>query len=199
MIKYYTKLCVNSRQTPLTISHEEVNSYNFEHEAFLECLKEPEEIRLFFDIDKLADEEDYEQFLEWLTKVSEVFGPYSIGGYSNDRIFAVKYGFKFIDGDTHFLSAHIVFYDTKIKAEDLMTIMVHRYRSFVNHEVHEEVDHQIYKLRTRQLMRHVLSRKYYGPGDNANRDNAGYILNDLKPEHQIITPDGQERLIPKDE
>ena len=52
MIKYYTKLCVNSRQTPLTISNDEVNS----------------------------EEQDYEQFLEWLAKVSEVFGSYSIGG-----------------------------------------------------------------------------------------------------------------------
>ena len=157
MIKYYTKLCVNSRQTPLTISHEEVNSYDFEHEAFLECLKNPEEVRLYFDIDKLADEEDYEQFLEWLTKVSEVFGPYSIGGYSNVQAFADKHGLKFIEGDAHFLSAHIVFYDTKINSKELITIMKHRYSSFVNHKVNLYVDPSVYKLKNRQLMRHVLS------------------------------------------
>ena len=46
----------NSNKTPLTISHEEVNDYDFEHEAFLECLKNPEEVRLYFDIDEMAQE-----------------------------------------------------------------------------------------------------------------------------------------------
>ena len=56
MIKYFKQISVNSKQTPLTISHEEVNSYDFEHEAFLECLKNPEEVRLYFDIDMMAEE-----------------------------------------------------------------------------------------------------------------------------------------------
>ena len=110
----------------------------------------------------MEEAEEYEEFREWLKNVSEVFGPYSICGYSGDQEFAAQYGFRSIKDDDHFLSAHIVFYDTKIKAEDLMTIMKHRYRSFVNHEVHDKVDHQVYKLRTRPLMRHVLSRKYWG-------------------------------------
>ena len=57
----------------------------------------------------------------------------------------------------------------------------------------------VYKLSSRQLFRHVLSGKFYKPGDKNNRDNAGYIINDLKPETQIVTPDGHERLITKDE
>ena len=60
MIKYFKQISVNSNQTPLTISHEEVNDYDFENQPFFECLKNPEEIRLYFEIDKLADEEDYE-------------------------------------------------------------------------------------------------------------------------------------------
>ena len=110
---------------------------------------------------------------------------------------ADEYGFKFIDGDTHFLSAHIVFYDTKIKADELMTIMKHRYSSFVNHAVNPYVDPSVYTLSKRQLMRHVLLVKYWGPGakyKDQNRDNAGDILNDLRPEHQIITPDGHDSL-----
>ena len=109
-------------------------------------------------------------------KVSEVFGPYSIGGYSNDQSFTDKYGFKFIDGDTHFLSAHIVFYDTMIRPEELMTIMKNRYKSFVNHAVNHFIDPSIYKLKTRQLMRHMPSRKYWGfdaKHKDQNRDNAG--------------------------
>ena len=80
MIKYFKQICVTSNQTPMTISHEEVNDYNFEHEAFLECLKNLEEARLYFDVNEITEEEDYEQFFEWLEKVSEVFGPYGIGG-----------------------------------------------------------------------------------------------------------------------
>ena len=87
MIPYYKQIAVSSNRLPLYISHEEVNAYDFEEEAFIEVLKKPEEIRLYFDIDEtIKNEEDYKQFLEWLTKVSEVFGPYSIGEYSNDGI-----------------------------------------------------------------------------------------------------------------
>ena len=75
--------------------------------------------------------------------------------------------------------------------------MEHKYKTFINHEVNEFVDHNVYKLNTRQQFRNVLSVKYYGPDEKyktRNRDNAGYILNDLKPETQIVTPDGYERL-----
>ena len=72
MIKYYKQICVSSNKTPKTISHEKVNDYDFESEAFLECLKKPDEVRLYFDIDELNNEEDYEQFVAWLNKV---FGP----------------------------------------------------------------------------------------------------------------------------
>ena len=165
MIKFFKQIWVSSNRTPDTISHEEVNDYDFENEAFLEVLKKPDEVRLYFDVDELNDEEDYQQPLAWLSKVSEVFGPYSIGGYSNDRDFADKFGFRFIDGEQHYLSAHIVFYETKIKADELITITEHKYKSFVNHEVNEFVDHNVYKLSSRQLFRHVLSGKFYKPGD----------------------------------
>ena len=88
MIKFFKQICVLSNRTPDTISHEEVNDYDFENEAFLEVLKKPDEVRLYFDVDELNDEEDYQQLLAWLNNVSEVFGPYSIGGYSNDHEFA---------------------------------------------------------------------------------------------------------------
>ena len=122
-----------------------------------------------------------------------MFGPYSIGGYSNDQSFANKHGFRFIEGDVLFLSAHIVFSYAMINADELMTIMKYKYKSYVNHEVNQFVDHNVYKLKSRQLFRHVLSTKCYGPDAKNkafNRDNAGYILNDPKPQHQIITPDG---------
>ena len=96
----------------------------------------------------MAEEGHYEQFIEWLRHVSEVFGPYSIGGYSNDESFADKHGFRFIKDDEHFLSAHIVFYDDKIKADDLITIMAHKYKSFVNHEVNQFDDPNVYMLST---------------------------------------------------
>ena len=63
MIKFFNRIHVTSNQVPKTISHEEVNDYDFENEAFLECLKQPEEVRLYFDVDEMAEEEDYKQFL----------------------------------------------------------------------------------------------------------------------------------------
>ena len=137
MIKFFKQICVASNRTPETISHEEVNNYDFEDEAFLEVLKKPDEVRLYFDVNELNDEEDYKQLLAWLNKVSEVFGPYSIGGYSNDRDFADKFGFRFIEGEQHYLRAYIVFYGIKIKADELITIMEHKYKTFINHEVNE--------------------------------------------------------------
>ena len=53
MIKYYTKICVTSNQIPLTISHEEVNNYDFKNQPFLECLKKPDDVRLYFDVDQM--------------------------------------------------------------------------------------------------------------------------------------------------
>ena len=101
MIKFFKQICVSSNRTPEAISHEEVNDYDFENEAFLEVFKKPDEVRLCFDVDDLNDKEDYQQLLAWLNKVSEVFGPYIIGGYSNDRDFADNYGFRFIEGEQH--------------------------------------------------------------------------------------------------
>ena len=80
--------------------------------------------------------------------------------------------------------------------------MKHKYKSVVNHIVNPYVDHSVYKLKSRQLFRHLLSTKYYGPDDKdktLNRDNADYILEELKPEHRIITPDGHEKLITQNE
>ena len=63
MIKFFKQICVASNKTPQTISHEEVNDYDFENEAFLEVLKKPDEVRLYFDVDELNDEEGYQQLL----------------------------------------------------------------------------------------------------------------------------------------
>ena len=78
MIKFYNQIRVTFNQNPKTISYEEVNDYDFKNEAFLEYLKNPDEVRLYFDVDEMDEEEDYEQFMEWLAKVSEVFRPYSL-------------------------------------------------------------------------------------------------------------------------
>ena len=71
MIKFFKQICVASNRTPEAISHQEVNDYNFENEAFLEVLKKPDEVRLYFDVDELNDEEGYKQLLAWLSKISD--------------------------------------------------------------------------------------------------------------------------------
>ena len=60
MIKFFKQICVSSKRTPDTISHEDANDYDFENEPFIGCLKNPDEVRLYFDVDELNDEEDYE-------------------------------------------------------------------------------------------------------------------------------------------
>ena len=45
MIKFFKQICAASNRTPDTISHEDVNDYDFKNEAFLEVLKKPDEVR----------------------------------------------------------------------------------------------------------------------------------------------------------
>ena len=59
MINYFKQINVTSNQIPKTISHEEVNDYDFKNESFLECLKNPDEVRLYFDIDEMDEEKHY--------------------------------------------------------------------------------------------------------------------------------------------
>ena len=195
-IQYFLQIKENSRKTPLEISHQEIDEYDFQDQAFNEVLKDRKNIRLYFDVDEIQDESQYKELTDWFESLTDVFGPYSIGGYTNDQDFADAHGFRFIEGDSHFLSAHIIYYTTMLSTEDLLEITAKRFKDYV---VSEYVDPNVYKLASRQVFRHVLSTKYYGPDDPKNKDNAGYILDDLAPSTQVITPEGNEKLITREE
>ena len=72
---------------------------------------------------------------------------------------------------------HVVFYETGIKASELMAIMNYESKSgFTTIGVHPRWDEVVYKLSSRQLFRHVLSSKNYSPYNKQNKMNHGYII-----------------------
>ena len=177
-----------------------VDSFNFAaaniaRKSFVEFLIEPKYVHLYFDIDDITNVEDYEEFKQWLDSLVPIFGNYSIGGYSSNEEFAEQYGFRYYDETDKILSAHIVFYTTRIKAVELSDLMIY------NH-VHKFCDRNVYKLRSRQAWRHVLSNKVcYDKNlkETIRKQNHGKILNNLKPSTQLITPRGDERIVTKEE
>ena len=111
----------------LWATHDKVDNLNFDAmvekgKSFVEFLIKPEYVHLYLDIDDAKTLEDYLRFKAWLIPVSEVFGKYSIGGYTNSEEFA-KEGFRLWKESEKVLSLHVVFYETCISSNDLMEIM----------------------------------------------------------------------------
>ena len=84
-----------------------------------------------------------------------------------------RIGFRRYDEGEHWLSMHVVFYETRISTLDLQTIMKHtEKKGFHTIGVHELCDPSVYRLvskvktqTTRQLFRHVLADKIYKRND----------------------------------
>lgn len=200
------------------ITHESLKFYNFER-GFMEFIcGHLENIRLYFDFDKIKDEAEYLDVLKWLDTLKPVFGPYSLGGYTDDQHMATMYHYRLYPEGKHFLSIHVVFYTTAINVKELMRIMRHNIKvGFTNYDIHPAADPHVYKLLTRQCFRHVLSDKIYtkrkkmnkGPIEESdwfstghsteNVANHGNMIGDQLPELQIITPKTTDRVIPKSE
>ena len=171
-----------------------MDSYDFGHKGFNEFLIGERLVHLYFDFDTIKLCEEYMSVCEWLAKVSEVFGECSMGGYCDNDEMAAE-GFRKYEAGAHWLSMHVVFYETCISTSDLVKIMNHKSgKGFTTKGVHPLCDPNVYKLATkrtgeksRQVMRHVLSDKIFVVGDEKqNKLNHGYILGDLKPSTQII-------------
>lgn len=198
------------------ITHDGLKFYNFER-GFMEFIVgHLDNIRLYFDFDKIKDEEEYLGVLKWLDTLKPVFGPYSLGGYTDNQIMADRYGYRLYPEGKHFLSMHTVFYTTAISVKDLMRIMRHNVKvGFTNYDIHPAADPHVYKLNTRQCFRHVLSDKIYtkrkrmtdhpieesdwfSTGHSTeNVPNHGNVIGGMLPETQIITPMTTDRVIPK--
>lgn len=199
------------------MKHEDLKLYNFDR-GFMEFVMDSvDNVRLYFDFDNVANEDEYLSVIRWLDSLVPVFGPYSLGGYCRDESFATKYGYKQYPESKHFVSAHVIFYTTKINVDEIMKIMRHNVKvGFTSYDIHPACDPHVYKLKTRQCFRHVMSDKIYqkykkckNVGEDSdwfstqhsteNVINHGNILNGLGPETVVITPDGSERLVPKEE
>ena len=199
-------------------THESLRYYNFER-GFLEfIIGNLENIRLYFDFDKIKSEDEYLDVIKWLETLKPVFGPYSLGGYTDNQHFADLYHYRYFPEGKHYLSMHVVFYTTMINVKELMRIMRHNVKAgFTNYDIHPAADPHVYKLMTRQCFRHVLSDKIYSKRQRKsdkpieesdwfstghsteNVANHGYMIGDQLPELQIITPKTTDRLVPESE
>ena len=204
-IKYGLSFNKPNNWAPLEISFSDVDSYDFS-KNFNEYLISEEFVHLYFDFDTIKSMDEFEDVCEWLAGLSEVFGQFSMGGYcDNDEM--AEMGFRKYEAGGHWLSMHVVFYETCIASDDLVQIMKHtEKKGFSTDGVHKLCDPNVYKLvsrkagqTSRQIMRHVLSDKIYKPNDVKNRANHGFILDGLKPSTQIIQVRGSERVITEKE
>ena len=190
---------------PKEIKFDDVDDYDFS-KGFTEFLISEEYVHLYFDFDSIKSEDEFLNVFDWLEKLKDVFGPFSYGGYcDNDEMEAM--GFRRFDEGGHYLSMHVVFYETCISTVDLQKIMKHtEKKGYSTKGVHELCDPNVYKLvskkegqTTRQLFRHVLSDKIYKVGDEKNKLNHGFICEDMKPSTQIVQVRGNEKVIKADE
>ncbi len=200
-------VCFNrpNNYRPKEIKFDDVDSYDFS-KGFTEFLISEEYVHLYFDFDSIRSEDEFLDVYEWLEKLKEVFGPFSYGGYcNNDEMEAM--GFRRYDEGGHYLSMHVVFYETCISTNDLQKIMKHtEKKGYSTKGVHSLCDPNVYKLVSkkegqtiRQLFRHVMSDKIYKIGDEKNKLNHGFICEDLKPSTQIVQVRGNEKVIKEGE
>ena len=204
-IKY--DVCFNRPNNfiPHEISFSEVDSYDFT-KGFTEFLISEQYVHLYFDFDSIKTEDEFLDVYNWLESLSKVFGAFSYGGYCDNKEMEA-YGFRKFEEGGHFLSMHVVFYETCIKTTELQAIMKHtEKKGFSTKGVHKLCDPNVYKLvskkqgqKTRQLFRHVMSDKIYKVGDEKNKLNHGLICENLKPSTQIVQIRGNEKVIGKKE
>ena len=110
---------------PFEVSWKAINDHDFAHIPFFEALISPTFVLLYFDFDEIATDEELYDVLEWLDNVAKVFGKHNYGGYSNDESIAKEIGFRYIANDKHYVSMHVIYYETRISASDLQMIMSH--------------------------------------------------------------------------
>jgi hypothetical protein len=85
-IVFYTDFCVIKRDAKAkSMSHEDVNLYNFENSALYEVIRDQRYVRPFFDFDTVDSRPKIEKLLDVLDKLAEKWGPYASLGYTNNK------------------------------------------------------------------------------------------------------------------
>ena len=185
------------------IGWDKIDNYEFRN-GFIEILDNPEYVHLYFDYDSIKTIDEFNDVSEWLVTLKPTFGDFTAGGYTNNKDVAETTGLKYIEGEKHFISMHVVFCQTRIASKELIAIMKHAKNGkngkngFIAEGVHPLCDPNVYKLETTQKFRHVLSDKLYSPGNPKNEFKAGTIRNDGKPWMQIVQTRGNEPIITKE-
>ena len=128
------------------------------HEGFVEIISGQDRVHLYFDFDDISTEQ-FDKVVEVIdNKLVDVFGLYSIAGYSNDEKVAKRYDLKFIPEAKKRLSVHIVFYEKCVAASELEFIMKSKLAS--KFWGFDGIDGSVYTLSTSHTFRHMLSPKY---------------------------------------
>ena len=124
MIKYNTFIACYKDDELKRISFSDVDDYDF-NQGFIEFLISEDYVHLYFDFDSISNEVEFEEVLTWLSELSETFGKFTIGGYTDNETMSNSYGFRLYPRGNHFLSMHVVFPETRISTTDLSLIMKH--------------------------------------------------------------------------
>ena len=194
-IKYYTRLAVTLAEKPLTITFDNLDKLSPEdfQKGFNESILNEDYVHLYFDFDQIKSTDELDSVFEWLADLTDVFGEYTYGGYTDNKEVAYGYGFRLFPEGNHFVSMHVIFYQTRISTDDLMTIVEKDIKK--NHPL---VDPAVYKPKSsRQLFRHVLSNKIFRKHDKdgQNKLNYGYLCDNAKPSQHTIQTKGINELI----
>ena len=187
----------SKKKIPLELEYDVIDKWFWNKIPFNEVLGFDIFYHLYFDFDSISSVEEFDDVKKWLDSLTDIFGPYSIGGYTKSQELEVKTGLKRIEDADHFCSIHVIFYTTKIKGTEIQEIM--KYKSGFEYNVHRLCDPNVYKLGTRQIFRHALSNKIYGPGDERNKMIAGCLMDKKTPSQHIVQIRGFEKEIPREE
>ena len=180
------------------IGWDEIDNYKFSN-GFIEVITKPEYVHLYFDFDSIKTADEWLDVMDWLIALAPTFGKPSVGGYTNNKDVSESTGLKYIEGDKHFISVHVVYYESRIASKDLIAIMKHGKNGFIADGVHPLCDPNVYKLESTQKFRHVLSNKLMKKyRTEADKMNAGTIMGDYKPHTQIVQTKGNEPIITKE-
>ena len=203
------------------VTHDELDTWTFEDfvkNGMYESLKMQKFRRLYIDFDfKTEDKniaENANKCYEWLCELEETFDLCAICGYCTDENIHKALGAalrraielkKDLKCDKT-LSIHAVFYNTRMDANEMHSILYETQNTYGN--VIEFVDRKVYKVYDEeepkeQLFRHPYANKYmrentYSKGENKGVNPAN-LKHPYKASQLVITPRGDERIVTKDE
>ena len=191
-IPFVTRLCVGHVDDPKHISFAELDStFDLGRTCFIEVVDNPKYVRPYFIFNiKRLDYDLYDDIIDWLYSLEDVFGEVSIGGVCTNIDMSDYTGLPFTDCDLgNYLIIHAVYFHSCITANDMMEIIKERV-------VHEAADRSIYRLNDGPLLfKHICSPTRFRK--SLNQNDRGMIMNNLPKSSQIIRVRGDEELISK--